>query len=143
MAQNEPYWNRMVPELTVTNFSLSLDFYQRILSFQLLIRRDKPNFAYLELGEAQLMLEALHDDGWNIAPLNYPLGRGVNFQIEVDDLTPLLNSLKANSIKLYREVKDNHYYINEVIACQREFLVQDPDGYLLRFSQFIENIMTY
>ncbi|MGS0627069.1 MULTISPECIES: bleomycin resistance protein [Photorhabdus] len=143
MDQHKPYWNRMVPELTVTNFSLSLDFYQRILGFQLLIRRDNPNFAYLALGEAQLMLEARHNDGWNTASLNYPLGRGVNFQIEVDDLTPLLDNLKANSIKLYREVKDNHYYVNEVIACQREFLVQDPDGYLLRFSQFIENIITY
>ncbi|MCC8422062.1 VOC family protein [Photorhabdus thracensis] len=133
----------MVPELTVTDFSRSLDFYQRILGFRLLIRRDAPDFAYLELGEAQLMLEALHDDGWNIASLNYPLGRGVNFQIEVDDLTPLLNNLKANGIKLYREVKDNHYRIDEILACQREFLVQDPDGYLLRFSQFMENITTY
>ncbi|KER01960.1 hypothetical protein MEG1DRAFT_03412 [Photorhabdus temperata subsp. temperata Meg1] len=133
----------MVPELTVTDFSRSLDFYQRILGFQLLIRRDAPDFAYLELGETQLMLEALHDDGWNTASLNYPLGRGVNFQIEVDDLTPLLNNLKANGITLYREVKNNHYRVDEALACQREFLVQDPDGYLLRFSQFIENIMTY
>ncbi|WP_046396187.1 bleomycin resistance protein [Photorhabdus hindustanensis] len=143
MEQDKPYWNRMVPELTVTDFSLSLDFYQRILGFQLLIRRDNPDFAYLALGEAQLMLEVLHDDGWNTASLHYPLGRGVNFQIEVDDLAPLLHNLKANNIKLYREVKDNHYRIDEVIACQREFLVQDPDGYLLRFSQFIENIMAY
>ncbi|MBS9439073.1 VOC family protein [Photorhabdus noenieputensis] len=143
MEQHKPYWNRMVPELTVTDFSLSLDFYQNILGFQLLIRRSNPDFAYLTLGEAQLMLEALHDDGWNTAPLNYPLGRGVNFQIEVDDLAPLLHSLKVNNIKLYQEVKDNHYRIDEVIACQREFLVQDPDGYLLRFSQFIENIMSY
>ncbi|MCT8348722.1 VOC family protein [Photorhabdus temperata] len=143
MNQHKPYWNRMVPELTVTDFSRSLDFYQRILGFQLLIRRDAPDFAYLELGETQLMLEALHDDGWNTASLNYPLGRGVNFQIEVDDLTPLLNNLKANGITLYREVKNNHYRVDEALACQREFLVQDPDGYLLRFSQFIENIMTY
>ncbi|PBJ98899.1 hypothetical protein CMR03_19600 [Pantoea allii] len=33
---------------------------------------------------------------------------------------------------------DNHCNIGEKIACQREFLVQDPDGYLLRFSQYIE-----
>ncbi len=62
---NITYWNRMVPELTVTDFSLSLDFYQRILGFNVLIRREDPDFAYLSLGEAQLMLEAFHDSGWN------------------------------------------------------------------------------
>ncbi|WP_340609055.1 bleomycin resistance protein [Xenorhabdus bharatensis] len=133
------YWNRMVPELTVTDFSLSFDFYQRILGFSVLIRREDPDFAYLSLGEAQLMLEAFHDSGWNTGELSKPLGRGINLQIEVDNVASLLVRLKDNGIKLYREVTDNHYCIGETSVCQREFLVQDPDGYLLRFSQFIES----
>ncbi|PHM36726.1 bleomycin resistance protein [Xenorhabdus innexi] len=132
------YWNRMVPELTVTDFLRSLDFYQRILGFNVLIRREDPDFVYLALGEAQLMLEAFNDSGWNTGKLSKPLGRGINLQIEVDNVEPLLVSLKSNGIKLYRSVTDNHYCTGgDTYACQREFLVQDPDGYLLRFSQFI------
>ncbi|WP_086108820.1 bleomycin resistance protein [Xenorhabdus vietnamensis] len=129
----------MVPELTVTDFSASLDFYQRVLGFKILIRRENPDFVYLSLGEAQLMLEAFHDSGWNTGELSKPLGRGINFQIEVDDVAPILANLQINKIELYRPLKDNYYNIGDTQACQREFLVQDPDGYLLRFSQYIEH----
>lgn len=32
------------------------------------------------------MLEEFHRDGWNVADLRFPFGRGVNFSIEVDDI---------------------------------------------------------
>ncbi|PHM62819.1 hypothetical protein Xish_02038 [Xenorhabdus ishibashii] len=133
------YWNRMVPELTVSDFSASLDFYQKILGFEILIRREEPDFVYLGLGEAQLMLEAFHDNGWNTGELNKPLGRGINLQIEVDDVKSILANLVIHKIELYRPLKDNYYCIGDTNVCQREFLVQDPDGYLLRFSQYIEH----
>jgi hypothetical protein len=38
-------------------------------------RRDDPPFAYLELGLAQIILEEEHADGWNIEPLDRPLGQ--------------------------------------------------------------------
>jgi catechol 2,3-dioxygenase-like lactoylglutathione lyase family enzyme len=55
-VQKELYWNRMVPELTVTDFSTSLHFYVDMLGFKIITRRSDPNFAYISLGEAQLML---------------------------------------------------------------------------------------
>lgn len=134
----EPYWNRMVPELSVTDFPASLHFYVDVLAFNVMIRRYEPNFAYISLGEAQLMLEQYNPEGWNTAELVRPLGRGVNFQIEVDDIESVITRVQANGFKLYRELSDNHYNIGEAMVCQREFLVQDPDGYLLRFSQYIE-----
>lgn len=136
-TDNETYWNKMVPELTVMDFAQSLDFYQRILGFHVRVRRYDPDFAYVCLGEAQLMLEAFHTQGWNVATLARPLGRGINLQIEVDSLTPLLTNLAANGVMLYRDVQESRYLIGETEACQREFLVQDPDGYLLRFCEFM------
>lgn len=136
-ALQETYWNRMVPELTVSHFAASLHFYTDVLGFRVMIKRSDPDFAYLALGEAQLMIEQYHAQGWNTAELVPPLGRGVNFQIEVDDIEAVQNRLAANNIALYRQLQDNHYHIGETSACQREFLVQDPDGYLLRFSQYI------
>ncbi len=139
MDTQEQYWNPMVPELTVSDFARSLSFYVDMLGFTVLIRRDNPDFAYLCSGEAQLMLEAYHSGSWDTGELSYPLGRGVNFQIEVDDITPLFTRLRENNIQLYREPNDNFYSTEDRRFCQREFLVQDPDGYLLRFSQYIDS----
>ncbi len=128
----------MVPELTVINFHSSLSFYTNVLGFSVMIRREEPDFAYICLGEAQLMLEQYHPGGWNPTELVRPLGCGVNFQIEVDDIDLLLQRVIKHGVTLYRGLSDNHYRIAETTVCQREFLVQDPDGYLLRFSQYIE-----
>ncbi len=76
-------------------------------------------------------------DGWKTGGLKNPFGRGINFQIEVKDINPILQSLKKNEISLFQNPKDNWYRkANKLLGCQ-EFLVQDPDGYLLRFSQDI------
>ncbi|WP_376746604.1 bleomycin resistance protein [Kosakonia cowanii] len=136
--KNEPFWNRMVPELTVTDVTASLHFYADVLGFNIMSKRKDPDFAYISLGEAQLMLEQYHPDGWNTGELTRPFGRGINFQIEVDDIEQILARVYAHGVTLYRDLHDNHYSIGETSACQREFLVQDPDGYLLRFSQYIE-----
>lgn len=69
--------------------------------------------------------------------LVYPLGRGVNFQIELSDISPVLERLVASETPLYQEPQENWYDEGTVLCGQREFLVQDPDGYLLRFSQFL------
>ncbi|WP_156149396.1 VOC family protein [Pantoea sp. SM3] len=128
----------MVPELTVTDFTASLYFYTEVLEFKIMVRRSDPEFAYINLGEAQLMLEEYHAGGWDTAELVKPLGRGVNFQIEVDDVERVLTRVKQHDVPLYRDLRENTYHIGDTTACQREFLIQDPDGYLLRFSQFIE-----
>jgi hypothetical protein len=71
------YWNPLVPELTVSNLEASLRFYEAV-GFTIRFRREQPAFAYLELGQAQLMLEQEHPQGWNVEPLDRPLGRGIN-----------------------------------------------------------------
>ncbi|PHM25105.1 bleomycin resistance protein [Xenorhabdus budapestensis] len=136
--KKELYWNRMVPELTVTDFPSSLHFYVDIIGFGIMVRRSDPEFAYICLGEAQLMLEQYHEEGWNTGRFVKPLGRGVNFQIEVDEIASIYSRIQKNNIQLYRSIGDNYYKIGDSKCCQREFLVQDPDGYLLRFSQYIE-----
>jgi len=38
---------------------------------------------------------------------------------------------------LYRELKESWYDTGGVLSGQKEILVQDPDGYLLRFTQYL------
>ncbi|MED4618961.1 VOC family protein, partial [Priestia megaterium] len=68
---------------------------------------------------------------WETAELEYPYGRGINFQIEVENIEVILQNLKNHNISLFRDTMINNYSG----FTQKEFIVQDPDGYLLRFSQ--------
>lgn len=38
------------------------------------------------------------------------------------------------NIELYRELTRNIYQVNGIEEMQIEFLIQDPNGYLLRFT---------
>ncbi|MDP5253448.1 MULTISPECIES: VOC family protein [unclassified Vibrio] len=131
------YWNPMVPELSVSNFEKSLSFYLDILGFSVRIKRENPDFVYLEQEQVQIMLEQINDEGWVTGELIAPLGRGINFQIELTNLDPLIKRLQHHEVKLFRELKESWYDIGDRLSGERELLVQDPDGYLLRFTQHL------
>ena len=126
----------LVPELTVSDLATSLQFYQQ-LGFKLEYQRSNEGFAFVSLGGAQMMLEQFHESGWNTGILERPYGRGVNFQIEVREITPLLTALEKMAYGLYREAKETWRLVGTELIGEAEFLVQDPDGYLLRFSQYV------
>ncbi|MEZ8021403.1 MULTISPECIES: bleomycin resistance protein [Vibrio] len=133
----EEYWNPMVPELSVSNFEASLSFYVDVLGFSVRIKRENPDFVYLEQEQVQIMLEQITDSGWITGELVTPLGRGVNFQIELSDLDPLAERLKKANVRFFRDLKETWYDIGEKLSGEREFLIQDLDGYLLRFTQHL------
>ncbi|EPR5513969.1 TPA: VOC family protein, partial [Vibrio vulnificus] len=70
----EEYWNPMVPELSVSIFANSIDFYCEIIGFKIRNQRKEPDFAYLELEQIQIMLEQIHDEAWVTGELVWPLG---------------------------------------------------------------------
>lgn len=135
--EEDQYWNPLVPELTVADLEKSLQFYIAA-GFSVRFRRNNPPFAYLELGHAQLMLEQEHAGGWNVEPLDRPLGRGINFQIEVPNAVHVLTALQSHGVQPFRGIQDTWYAVSALQQeGQREFLAQDPDGYLLRFAQHL------
>ena len=127
-------FNALVPELSVTDIEKSKKFYIEILGFQLEYERKNDKFVFLSLNNAQLMIEEINGH-WETGLLEYPLGRGINFQIIVKDIQPIVNRLNQNAISLFREPFVSEYTTGETVVKEIEFLVQDPDGYLLRFSQ--------
>jgi catechol 2,3-dioxygenase-like lactoylglutathione lyase family enzyme len=129
-------FNALVPELTVSNLADSLEFYCS-LGFMVEYDRKEQGFAFLSLQGAQLMLEQFHSSGWNTAQLERPFGRGINFQIEVADIAPMLEVLQSKNYPLYRQRYETWRKVKEEEVGEAEFLVQDPDGYLLRFSQYL------
>ena len=74
-----------------------------------------------------MLQENSDKDKWDVAPLSYPFGNGINFQLEVSNL--------LNVYKIAFEIEVNLYRQGDKLLGNKEFLVQDPDGYLLRFSE--------
>ena len=127
-------FNSLIPELSVRNIEATRQFYISILGFTLEYERVEEKFMFLSYGKSQFMFEEIHLDGWNVDILEYPLGRGVNFSIACSDVEQLYEVVRNNGIKIYRELKVSTYLCDGNQEIQKEFLIQDPDGYLLRFT---------
>lgn len=134
-------WNQMVPEFDVFNLEESLHFYTSLIGFNIVYKRKEDKFAFLQLEDVQLMLQEINEEGnkWGTGKLEYPLGVGINFQIDVTNIDEIYGNLRKANYKIFVEIEEHWYRKDEILMGCREFLVQDPNGYVLRFSQDIEN----
>jgi catechol 2,3-dioxygenase-like lactoylglutathione lyase family enzyme len=129
-------FNSLIPELYVLNFQKSVDFYIQVLGFKIEYTRDTPQFAFLSYHKSQIMIQQEDEnEDWHNAKPEYPFGRGINFQIETNNAQQLIDSLKKINYPLKRGLQDSYYKVENYSYGYSEFLVMDPDGYLLRFSQ--------
>jgi len=134
-------YNHLIPELSVADFNKSLNFYTQILGFKVEYDRPESNFAFLSFQGSQLMIDQGNDDKkspWYTGKLIYPRGRGIHFQIDIDNLKPLIKSLKKHNYPIKESPKDYCFRKDDVMVGMRGFLIMDPDGYLLMFNQDIE-----
>ena len=123
----------MIPELSVFDIEQTKRFYND-LGFKIEYERPEEKFVFMSFQDSQFMFEQIHDNGWNIGELIYPLGRGINFSIAVDDIEGLYKLVKTLHLEIYRELYRSIYQVNGTEETQTEFLIQDPNGYLLRFT---------
>ena len=124
----------LIPEITVTSLEESLRFWCELLGFEISYDRPAARFALLTRGAAQVML-CERNGRWEPAEMHRPFGRGINLQITVEQIAPMLAAIEAAGWALYEEPNEAWYRTGDRERGQREFLVQDPDGYLLRFAE--------
>lgn len=130
-----PVFPGLVPELLVTDVAVSLDFWVGLCGFGILYDRPAEGFAYLQLGSTHLMLDQIGlGRDWVSGPLERPLGRGVSLQITVPAIEPLIERMSGAGQSLFLAPEDMWYSTGDSEAGLRQFLVQDPDGYLVRFA---------
>ena len=129
-------WAALVPELSVEDVRKSLSFWCYLLGFAIAYDRPDARFAYLVRGPLQVML-CEHNGRWEVGEMQRPLGRGINLQMAVDRIDPILNALAAAAWPLYEPPSESWYRVGDDERGQREFLVQDPDGYLMRFAEHL------
>ena len=126
-------FNNLIPELSVFDILQTKNFYKE-LGFKIEYERQKEKFIFMSFQDSQFMFEQIHDEGWNTGELIYPLGRGINFSIAVDDIENIYTLVKSKKLEIYKKLTKSVYLVNGIEEIQMEFLIQDPNGYLLRFT---------
>ena len=126
-------FNNLIPELSVFDILQTKNFYEE-LGFKIEYERQEEKFVFMSFQDSQFMFEQIHDEGWSTGELIYPLGRGINFSIAVDDIENLYTLVKSKKLEIYKKLTKSVYLVNGIEEIQMEFLIQDPNGYLLRFT---------
>ncbi len=136
----------LVPELDVTDLDSSLAFYVGLIGFEVVFERRPERFAYVALDRAELMLQAAEGPGrrFRTAPVARPFGRGLNLQIAVSDVDHVHQAVVDVGLRLLLDLEERWYDVDVVAPAgkwnrvgpmqtgNRQFVVEDPDGYLLR-----------
>lgn len=128
----------LVPELSVTDYEASRHFWCDLIGFSLRYERPEEGFGYLVLGSAHLMLDQINRGRtWATGALEPPLGRGINFEVQVENLDTALQRIMSAGWPIFVEPEEEWYRAGDIEIGVRQFLVQDPDGFLLRLQQEI------
>lgn len=125
-------FNSLIPELSVTNIEKSKEFYLN-LGFKIIYERKEDKFCFLYLEDNQIMIEEINNN-WNVGEMKYPFGNGINISMTVSDIDSFYESIISKKIVLFRKIKTSKYRVDDIIYEDKEFLLQDSDGYLLRFN---------
>lgn len=132
IVRDDIVFNSLIPELSVSNIDNSREFYLS-LGFKVIYERKEDRFLFLTLDDNQIMLEEVNDN-WSVGKLSYPYGNGINISMMIKDIDTLYDNIKKKDIKLFRDLKVDKYRVDDRVYEDKEFLIQDPDGYLLRFN---------
>lgn len=134
----------LIPELGCSSIKASLTFYIDILGFKIEYQRKEEGFAMLEREGARMMLDEINFSlesaakrSWISAPLEIPFGRGVNLEIKADRVNELYTCCQQKGATIFLPIEEKWYRAEDVEIGNRQFIVLDPDGYMLRFNENI------
>jgi len=106
-----------------------------ILGFTISYARIDQGFYYLERQGVEIMLEQLSNTTWKNGKLEQPFGRGMHFQIMTTGLDKLYQRCTSSKASIFRQMEEAWYRADDVYFGQKQFIVIDPDGFMLRFCE--------
>lgn len=133
----------LTPELCCSNIKSSLSFYIEILGFKIQYQREEEGFAMLERQGSRIMLDEIGENQtevkrtWISAPMEIPFGRGINLEIKTSNVEELYRRCKQSGADIFLPIEDKWYRADNLEIGNRQFIVLDPDGYMLRFAENI------
>jgi len=131
----------LIPELYCSNIKISLAFYTKVLGFEIEYQREEEGFAMLQRQASRIMLDEIAQDPkemkrvWLSGLLEKPFGRGINFQIRTSNIDALYRDVQQSGATIFLAIEEKWYRMNDIEIGNRQFIVLDPDGYMLRFAE--------
>ena len=81
--------------------------------------------------------EFVEKHAWRTGKLEYPFGRGMSLQIVIRDGDRCYRQVQAIGYPIKAPIEERWYRVDDKNFSVKQFLVMDPDGFLLRFQQNI------
>lgn len=126
----------LIPELGCSDFKTSLTFYIDVMGFNIVYQRAEEGFAMLERQGAHLMIDEIGiGRSWGSGAMEKPYGRGINIQMKTTAADELYARVRDFGALIFLPMEEQWYRRDGELLGNRQFIVQDPDGYLLRFYQ--------
>lgn len=132
----------LTPELSCSNIKVSLSFYLETLGFKIQYQREEEGFAMIERQGSRIMLDEVRPNTgtetkriWISAPMELPFGREINLEIKTSKVDQLYDRCKQTGANIFLSIEEKWYRTNNSEIGNRQFIVLDPDGYMLRFVQ--------
>jgi catechol 2,3-dioxygenase-like lactoylglutathione lyase family enzyme len=130
-------WAMGITEMMVSNYPATLAFWTEVLGFAAVFTRPAQKLALLQHPDGAQVMVYERDGDWEVAPMEPPFGRGVVVQIFVADAATLADHVAAKGWPFYVPLREKWRDWGDRLGGQREFLLQDPDGYLVMVAQRI------
>lgn len=130
-------WAMGMAEMMVTHYPTSYRFWTEVLGFELAFERPAQKLACLQRPEGAQIMIYERDGDWEVGPMEPPFGRGLVVRIYVADAAALAAQVAACGVPFYVDLGEKWRDWGDRMGGQREFLVQDPDGYLIMVAQRI------
>lgn len=130
-------WAMLMAEMMVTDYPLSLAFWTAALGFAVAFERPAQKLACLVHPDGAQVMIYQRDGDWETGAMEAPFGRGMVVQVYVADVDAAAARMRARGVPFYVEPREKWRDWGDRLGGQREFLVQDPDGYLVMVVQRI------
>src|SRR5260370_328827 len=89
----------------------------------------------LNHAEGHQIMRCERHGAWEPGQLEHPLGGGVMFQLYFETIEPALAAASTRAWPIYHELREVWRRAGDQETGQREFFLQDPDGYLIMVAQ--------
>lgn len=130
-------WSALMAEMMVTDYAAALAFWTGVLGFKVAFTRPSLRFACLEHPDGAQIMIYQRDGHWETGAMDVPFGRGAVVQVYVADVDAVAARVTEARVPFYVEMREKWRDWGDRLGGQREFLVQDPDGYLVMVVQRI------
>jgi catechol 2,3-dioxygenase-like lactoylglutathione lyase family enzyme len=127
----------LVAEMMVQDFAASLAWWTGMLGFVPLFQRPAQKLAMLQHPDGAQVMIYQRDGDWETGPMEPPFGRGAVLQVFVAYVARAHAVVEAAGHPVYVALREKWRDWGDRLGGQREFLVQDPDGYLVMMAEHI------